>query len=187
MLINARYNPVVQPSHRTDQDPTTAAANALSSGFIQNAQAASAASTVPGTQNAADQIADNVNAAFAKTRVQLQAAVPTVAQPATMTATAPTTRTAPPAVASTDSDSDAMKAFKDYMSKPVAQRIRDQILKEEGLTEADLKSMSPEKQKGIEDKIAERMKMEFNAKTADNKANPADQQAAGAFLATATQ
>ena len=185
MLVNARHNPVIQPSHRKDLDPTTAAANALSSGFIQNAQAASATSSAPGTQNAADQVADNVNAAFAKTRVHLQAAVATVAAPATLTTTAPTTRTAPPAAASNDSD--AMKAFKDYMSKPAAQRIRDQLLKEEGLTEADLKSMSPEKQKGIEDKIAERMKMEFNAKTADNKANPADQQAAGAFLATATQ
>ncbi|NWD71016.1 hypothetical protein HX870_25785 [Pseudomonas gingeri] len=185
MLVNARYNPVIQPSHRTDLDPTTAAANALSSGFIQNAQAASATSSASGTQNAADQIADNVNAAFAKTRVQLQASVPTVAAPATLTATAPTTRMAPPAVAS--SDSGAAQAFKDYMSKPVAQRIRDQILKEEGLTENDLKSMSPEKQKGIEDKIAERMKMEFNAKTADNQANPGDQQAAGAFLASASQ
>lgn len=185
MLVNARHTPVIQPSHRKDLDPTTAAANALSSGFIQNAQAASAASSAPGTQNAADQVADNVNAAFAKTRVHLQAAVATVAAPATLTTTAPATRTAPPAAASNDSD--AMKAFKDYMSKPAAQRIRDQLLKEEGLTEADLKSMSPEKQKGIEDKIAERMKLEFNAKTADNKANPADQQAAGAFLATATQ
>lgn len=182
MLVNARHNPVIQPSHRTDLDPTAAAASALSSGFIQNAQAASVASTAPGTQNAADQIADNVNAAFAKTRVHLQAAVPTVALPATLTATAPTTRTAPPVA--TSNDSDAMKEFKDYMSKPVAQRIRDQILKEQGLTEADLKSMPPEKQKGIEDMIAERMKLEFNAKSVDNKANPAAQQAAGAFLAT---
>lgn len=58
------------------------------------------------------------------------------------------------------------------------------LLKEQGLTEDSLKSLSPEKQKGIEDKIAERIKLEFNAKTADNQANPVDQQVAGAFLAT---
>ncbi|KIH82078.1 hypothetical protein [Pseudomonas batumici] len=182
MLVNARNNPVIQPSHRADLDPTTAAASALSSGFIQNAQAAATATSAPGTQNAADKIADNLNAAFAKTRVHLQAAVPNVAAPATLTATAPTTRTAPAAIASNDSN--ATKEFKDYMNKPVAQRIREQLLKEQGLTEDSLKSLSPEKQKGIEDKIAERLKLEFNAKTADNQANPVDQQVAGAFLAT---
>ncbi len=182
MLVNASHSPVIKPSNRADLDPTTAAASALSSGFIQNAQAVAAATTAPGTQNAADKIADNVNAAFAKTRVHLQAAVPTVAAPATLTATAPTTRTAPAAIASNDSD--AMKAFKDYMSKPAAQHIREQYLKEQGLTEDSLKSMSPEKQQGIENQIAERVKMAFNAKTADNQANPVDQQVAGAFLAT---
>ncbi|MDB5995563.1 MAG: hypothetical protein JWP42_2699 [Pseudomonas sp.] len=87
--------------------------------------------------NAANKISDNVDEAFAKTRVALQAT---------------DTTTAPKA-----DDSTAMADFKDYMSKTPEQRLRDSILKEMGITEEDLKAMPPEKQLAIGKEIAERL------------------------------
>ncbi|NVZ61159.1 hypothetical protein HX867_03590 [Pseudomonas gingeri] len=186
MLVNARNQThAIQPSNRSDLDPTTAANNALSSGFVQSAQAAAGLTSAPSAQNAAnkaaDKVADNVNAAFAKTRVHLQAKVPDVAAAATMTATPPTTRTAPTA---TSNDSDAMKEFKDYMSKSPVERLREQMLKEQGLTEESFNALPPEQQQAINNKIAERIKEQFSAQTDKNSPNPVDKQAASAFLAT---
>lgn len=52
------------------------------------------------------------------------------------------------------------EAFKDYISKPVAQWIREQYLEELGLTEEDVKAMPPEQQQAITDKICNLMKGE---------------------------
>lgn len=156
MLVNAKQTPVVQPPQRTDMDPTTAAASALYSGLLQNVQNNTQAQT---TQNitsgqasgltsatqqvaAASKISDNVDEAFAKTRVALQAK---------------------------DSDSAAMTDFKDYMSKSPEQRLRDSILKEMGLTEDDVKAMPPEQQLAIGKEIAQRMEDKLKLAKADTE------------------
>lgn len=61
------------------------------------------------------------------------------------------------------------EAFKDYISKPVAQWIREQYLEELGLTEEDVKAMPPEQQQAITDKICNLMKGE-QAQAAHNTA-----------------
>ncbi|MQA55521.1 hypothetical protein [Pseudomonas piscis] len=142
MFVNAQTSVSVQPTARTDMDPTTAAASALYSGMLQQAQQSV---TVPATQSNQQQVNnvdDNVNAAFAKTRVLLQQATP------------PTANT-PQANSATQSD--ALSDFKDYMSKSPEQRLRDNILKELGLTEEDLKNLPPERQMAINQEITQRM------------------------------
>jgi hypothetical protein len=52
----------------------------------------------------------------------------------------------------------AVSDFLDYANKTPAQRMRDAILKSMNLSEDDLKSMSPEKRKAVEDAIAQRIK-----------------------------
>jgi len=50
-------------------------------------------------------------------------------------------------------DNDIVQQFLDYANKDPIQRLRDSILKSMGLTEDDLKNMSPEQQKAVEQKI----------------------------------
>jgi len=54
--------------------------------------------------------------------------------------------------------SSAVSDFLDYAKETPAQRMRDAILKSMGLSEDDLKSMSPEKRKAVEDAIAQKIK-----------------------------
>ena len=54
--------------------------------------------------------------------------------------------------------SEAARELAEYADKSVAERVRDAILKDMGLTEDDLKAMDPEKRAAIEDEIARRMK-----------------------------
>ena len=54
--------------------------------------------------------------------------------------------------------SEAAREFAEYADKSVAERVRDAILKDMGLTEDDLKAMDPEKRAAIEDEIARRIK-----------------------------
>ena len=157
MLVNAKQTPVVQPPQRTDMDPTTAAASALYSGLIpnvqnnavvqsvQNSASVQASGLTSATQQvtAANKISDNVDEAFAKTRVALQA---------TGTSSVPTS-----------GDSTAMADFKDYMSKSPEQRVHDSILKEMGLTEDDVKAMPPAQQQAIAKEIAQRMRRQVEA------------------------
>jgi len=131
MLINTQHTSAIQKTQRTDLDPANAAASALYSAAQQNAQPLTNLQATPASV-AGNAQADNVNAAFAKTRVMLQAS-------ASSTGTA--TKTS------------ATDEFKDYMSKSPAQRIREQLLKEMGLTEDDFKAMPPEKQQAITDQI----------------------------------
>ncbi|MDY7535003.1 hypothetical protein RGV33_25565 [Pseudomonas sp. Bout1] len=158
MLINnnPQAQSTIQRIKRADMDPANAAASALYSGAAQNAQGAAGVTT---TQAAADATADNINAAFAKTRVQLQAT----------TATTSTTD-----VPKTDSTSSARSDFTDYMKKSPAERIREQLLKEQGLTEADVKNLPADKQDAISKEVAERLKeqqtQQVAAKTADPQA-----------------
>lgn len=61
-------------------------------------------------------------------------------------------------VSENDEPDKALQEFQAYMSKSPAERMRDSILKEMGLTEEDIKEMPPEQQRAIEEKIAERMR-----------------------------
>ncbi|NBF02797.1 hypothetical protein GV819_10915 [Pseudomonas sp. Fl5BN2] len=167
MLVNAQKSIAVQPTSRTDMDPTTAAASALYSGMLQQAQNSV---TYPASQPSqqANSVDDNVNAAFAKTRVLLQATPPTAST----------------AQANSATETGALGEFKDYMSKTPEQRLRDSILKELGLTEEDLKSMPPERQLAINQEIAQRlqdkMQLAKEAKEIKDSAKPIDEK----FLAS---
>lgn len=149
MLINTQHTSAIQKTQRTDLDPANAAASALYSAAQQNAQPLTNLQATPASV-AGNAQADNVNAAFAKTRVMLQAS-------ASSTGTGTTAKTS------------ATDEFKDYMSKSPAQRIREQLLKEMGLTEDDVKAMPPEKQQAITDQITALMQQKEAIKQAAEK------------------
>ena len=144
MLINTQHTSAIQKTQRTDLDPANAAASALYSAAQQNAQSLTNLQATPASV-AGNAQADNVNAAFAKTRVMLQASA---SSPGTAAKTS------------------ATDEFKDYMSKSPAQRIREQLLKEMGLTEDDVKAMPPEKQQAITDQITALMQQKEAIKQA---------------------
>jgi len=154
MLINTQHTSAIQKTQRTDLDPANAAASALYSAAQQNAQPLTNLQATPASV-AGNAQADNVNAAFAKTRVMLQAS-------ASSTGTA--TKTS------------ATDEFKDYMSKSPAQRIREQLLKEMGLTEDDFKAMPPEKQQAIPAQITALMQQKEAIKQAAAQQQVAEKQ-----------
>lgn len=159
MLVNNNTQAVstIQQLKRADMDPANAAASALYSGAVQAAQQSV---TVPAAQKELDKANDRIDEAFAKTRVQLQA---------TTAATAATTDV--PAAGS--STSTARADFTDYMSKSPAERIREQLLKEQGLTEADVQNMSQEKQDAIAKQVADRVKQQQEQQVAAKATDPA--------------
>ena len=67
------------------------------------------------------------------------------------------------------------------MSKSPAERIREQLLKEQGLTEADVQGMSQEKQDAISKQVAERVKQQQEQQVVAKATDPA--QAVKATLA----
>lgn len=176
MLVSAKQNLMVPLPKKPGDDPTAEAAAGLQGGLqaavmqnvqnnIQlqnvknNGQVGATVSRLATEQvNAASKISDNVDEAFAKTRVALQASdafkLPADSQAKVGGATA------------TDE-------FKEYMSKTPEQRLRDSILKEMGITEEDLKAMPPEKQLAISKEIAERLQDKMKLAQAD-KADKAD-------------
>ena len=153
MLVNNNTQAVstVQQIKRPDMDPANAAASALYSGALQAAQQSV---TVPAAQKELDKATDRIDEAFAKTRVQLQATASTSDVPAT------------------NATSSARSEFTDYMSKSPAERIREQLLKEQGLTEADVQNMSQEKQDAISKQVAERLKQQQEQQVAAKTADP---------------
>ncbi|WP_073523037.1 hypothetical protein [Pseudomonas fluorescens] len=105
-------------------------ANAAASALYSGAlQAAQHSVTVPAAQRELDKASDRIDEAFAQTRVQLQAT---------------TTK--------------ARTEFTEYMSKTPAERIREQLLKEQGLTEEQVQAMPQDKQDAIAKQVAERLK-----------------------------
>jgi|SRR5450830_26691 len=158
MLVNNNTQALstVQQIKRPDMDPANAAASTLYSGTLQAAQQNV---TVPVAQKDLDKASDRIDEAFAKTRVQLQAT--TAATPAT---------TDVPAAGSTTSA--ARTDFTDYMNKTPAERVREQLLKEQGLTEADVQAMSPEKQDAISKQVADRLKQQQEQQVAAKTAEP---------------
>ena len=154
MLVNNNPQAVstLQKITRPDMDPANAAASTLYSGALQAAQQSV---TLPAAQKDLDKASDRIDEAFAKTRVQLQAS------------TAATTATTDvPATSSARAD------FTDYMSKTPAERIREQLLKEQGLTEADVQNMSQEKQDAISKQVAERLKQQQEQQVAAKTTEP---------------
>ncbi|UZE25053.1 hypothetical protein LOY67_06445 [Pseudomonas sp. B21-056] len=152
MLVSAKQQAMILPLKRLGEDPTADAASGLQSAALQalreNVQAQASQGNVQvqesvtqqATQqvNAATAISDNVDEAFAKTRMQLQ------------------TLASQDAWAS-QTDSSALKDFKDYMSKTPEERLRDSILKEMGISEEEYEAMPPEKQLAVGQEIAQRM------------------------------
>lgn len=159
MLVNNNAQAVstVQQLKRPDMDPANAAASTLYSGALQAAQQSV---TVPAAQKDLDKANDRIDEAFAKTRVQLQA-----------TTAAPTASTDVPAAGS--STSTARADFTDYMNKSPAERIREQLLKEQGLTEAQVQAMPQEKQDAIAKQVAERVKQQQEQQVAAKATDPA--------------
>lgn len=105
-------------------------ANAVASALYSGAlQAAQHSVTVPAAQRELDKASDRIDEAFAKTRVQLQATT-----------------------------NGARTEFTEYMSKSPAERIREQLLKEQGLTEEQVQALPQEKQDAIAKQVAERLK-----------------------------
>jgi FKBP-type peptidyl-prolyl cis-trans isomerase (trigger factor) len=105
-------------------------ANAAASALYSGAlQAAQHTVTVPAAQRELDKASDRIDEAFAKTRVQLQATT-----------------------------NGARTEFTEYMSKSPAERIREQLLKEQGLTEEQVQALPQEKQDAIAKQVAERLK-----------------------------
>ncbi|MBK5547523.1 hypothetical protein JFT85_22430 [Pseudomonas sp. TH04] len=159
MLVNNNAQAVstVEKLKRTDMDPANAAASTLYSGAVQAAQQSV---TVPAAQQDLNKANDRIDEAFAKTRVQLQA-----------TTAAPTAATDVPATGSTTST--ARADFTDYMSKSPAERIREQLLKEQGLTEAQVQAMPQEKQDAIAKQVADRVKQQQDQQVAAKATDPA--------------
>lgn len=152
MLVSAKSNLVTPLPKRPGEDPTAEAAAGLQSVMtqaLQNNEQAQASTQVEesatqlATQqvNEATRISDNVDEAFAKTRVGLQVT------PAPL----------PDEVKDRIGDGSATAEFKDYMSKSPEQRMRDAILREMGLTQEEIDQMPPEKQQAIGEEIAERL------------------------------
>ena len=159
MLINNNTQAIstVQQLKRADMDPANAAASTLYSGALQAAQQSV---TVPAAQKDLDKANDRIDEAFAKTRVQLQA-----------TTAAPAATTDVPAAGS--STSTARADFTDYMNKTPAERIREQLLKEQGLTEEQVQAMPQEKQDAIAKQVAERVKEQQDQQVAAKATDPA--------------
>ncbi len=147
MLVNTNTQAVstVQQIKRPDMDSANAAASALYSGALQGAQPGTA---MPAAQKELDKAGDRIDEAFAKTRVQLQTTAPT---------------------------SGARAEFTEYMSKSPAERIREQLLKEQGMTEEQVQALPQERQDAIASQVAERLKEQQQQQVAAKTAAPQTQ------------
>ncbi|MCK8666767.1 hypothetical protein M1M11_17930 [Pseudomonas azerbaijanoccidens] len=156
MLVSAKQNLVMPLPKRPGEDATAEAAAGLQSVITQALQNSvqaqdpqittqvqeSATGQTTQQVSEATKISDNVDEAFAKTRVNLQAVY------------APLPEGVAEAVNGVGS---ATSEFKEYMSKTPEQRIHDAILEEMGLTQEKVDEMPPERQKAIGEEVARRM------------------------------
>ncbi|WP_419708835.1 hypothetical protein [Pseudomonas sp. NFX224] len=174
MLVSAKPNLLTPLPKRPGEDPTAEAAAGLQSVMAQalqnNVQAQTTQATTQvqesATQSATQQVSeaakvsDNVDEAFAKTRVNLQAVY------------APLPEGVKDSVGNKGSATDQ---FKDYMSKTPEERMRDAILDEMGLTQEEIDQMPPEKQKAIGEEIAQRMQDKAEIAKAEKEQESGDQ------------
>jgi hypothetical protein len=173
MLVSAKQTLMTPLPKKPGDDPNAEAADGLQGGLqaalMQNLQnslkvqtskvegnihAAAVSKLATEQVSAASKITDNIDEAFAKTRVALQ---------------------------STDSSSvpragegTGVADFKDYMSKTPEQRLRDSVLDEMGISEEDLKAMPPEKQLAISNEIADRLQDKMKVAQADQTDSSSD-------------
>jgi hypothetical protein len=187
MLVSAKQNLTMPLPKKPGDDPTAEAAAGLQGALMQNLQntmqvenkkyegpiLATVSKLATEQVNAASKIADNVDEAFAKTRVALQA----------------TDAKLPADTQAKFGGGTATDQFKDYMSKTPEQRLRDSILDEMGITEEDLKAMPPEKQLAIGKEIAERLQDKMKLAQTDkadasNSAEKGSAQVVDKFLAS---
>jgi hypothetical protein len=68
----------------------------------------------------------------------------------------------------------ARDAFHEYMAMSDAEKMRDAILREMGLTEEEVDAMSPEQQEAIEKQIAERMQQRAELQAAKEQEEKSD-------------
>ncbi|MGR3966757.1 hypothetical protein FW800_20130 [Pseudomonas sp. 910_23] len=152
MLVNNNTQAMstVQQIKRPDMDPANAAASALYSGALQAAQQSI---TVPSAHKELDKASDRIDEAFAKTRVQLQA-------------------TASSDVPASSAAGSARSEFTDYMTKTPAERIRDQLLKERGLTLEQLNALPVEEQNAFAKQVSERLQQQQQQQVAAKTVDP---------------
>jgi hypothetical protein len=181
MFVTEKTTLFTPLTKRTAEDPTTQAAAGLQSAMAQALQNNVQAQTTQVQESATGQatqqvseatrISDNVDEAFAKTRVNLQAV------------NAPL----PDDIKDRIKDGSATSEFKEYMSKTPEQRMHDAILKEMGLTQEEVDQMPPEKQKAIGEEIAQRMQDKAEIAKAEKAQQSGDQdkaQVVDKFLAS---
>jgi TPP-dependent pyruvate/acetoin dehydrogenase alpha subunit len=104
--------------------------------------------TLPAAQKDLDKASGRIDEAFAKTRVQLQASAPASGTRAELT---------------------------EYMSKSPGERIREQLLKEQGLTEEQAQALPQEKQDAISREVAARLKEQQQVASTTAPAEPVKQ------------
>ncbi|WP_447588257.1 hypothetical protein [Aquipseudomonas campi] len=68
--------------------------------------------------------------------------------------------------AAPDAGDDVVQEFMAYMNMSTAEKLRDSMLKELGLTEEELEAMPPEQQKAVEEQLAELMKQRADLQAA---------------------
>lgn len=149
MLVSANTRSLMTPiTKKPGEDPTVDAAAGLQSVMVQiqgNVQPLSVqvqnSATLSATQQVseASKIADNIDEAFAKTRVGLQFNAPLATD------------------AKGKTTGSATDAFKEYMSKTPEERMQEAILEEMGLTKEEVEKMPPEQQQAVAKEMAERM------------------------------
>lgn len=185
MLVSANPQLLMTPRlKKPGEDPTADAATGLQGAMLQTlqnnvqAQTAQASAKVEesvtrlATQlvSEATKISDNVDEAFAKTRVGLQTvygALPSDSQDRLHS-------------------SDATHAFQEYMSKTPEERIQDAILEEMGLTQEEVAQMPPEQQQAVAKEMTERMQDKIELAEAEKQTTTQERdsaQVADTFLA----
>jgi TPP-dependent pyruvate/acetoin dehydrogenase alpha subunit len=81
---------------------------------------------------------------------------------------APSTAAPAAAARSPTSASDPAADFMAYLSKSPAQRMRDEIMRELGVSEDELKAMNPEQRAKIEEKVKELVRQKVQEQTEKN-------------------
>jgi TPP-dependent pyruvate/acetoin dehydrogenase alpha subunit len=74
-------------------------------------------------------------------------------------------KTSSTAAATKQTEQTAEQKFLDYAKKSPAEKIRDALLQSIGVTEDELKSMTPEQRKEVEQKIADKIKEAMQKQT----------------------
>ena len=166
MLVSANKQTLMTPLlKKPGEDPTAEAAAGLQGAMAQalqnNVQAQNAKVQESATQRATQQvsetskISDNVDEAFAKTRVGLQMVSGKL----------------PDDVIAKFGNGSAGAEFKEWMSKSPEERIQDAILEEMGLTKEQVANMPPEQQQAVAQEIAERMQDKIELAQAEKEAS----------------